>query len=124
MLKKDSYFYFSVNYFKTETHALVKDKFWFKARPVGVNKLNTIMIDMTQAAGISGKQTMVVEKLCFKKLQDSGLPPNQIIQIPATKTYIQSIVVVLFERNKWGTFHIFFLRHPKPLPATCRLNTS
>ena len=48
MLEPDSSFYLSVNYFKTETHA-------FKAQPMGVSKLNNIMKDMTQAAGISGK---------------------------------------------------------------------
>jgi len=54
MLEPDSSFYLSVNYFKTETHASVEGKNWFKA-PMRVNKLNNIMKDMTQAAGISGK---------------------------------------------------------------------
>ena len=63
MLEPDSSFYLSVNYFKTETHASVEGKNWFKGRPQGVKKFNNIMKDMTQAAGISGKQTTVVEKL-------------------------------------------------------------
>ena len=55
MLEPDSSFYLSVNYFKTETHASVEGKNWFKAQPMGVNKLNNIMKDTTQAAGISGE---------------------------------------------------------------------
>jgi len=51
MLQPDSYFYLSVNYFKTEAHALVKDKFWFKAQPMRVNNLNSIMKDMTLVSG-------------------------------------------------------------------------
>ena len=57
MLEPDSSFYLSVNYFKIETHASVEGKNWFKAHPMGVNKLNKyqVMKDMTQAAGIPGK---------------------------------------------------------------------
>ena len=51
-----------VNYFKTETHTSVEGKNCFKAQPMGVNKLNNIVKDMTQATGISGKlQTTVVD---------------------------------------------------------------
>ena len=42
MVEPDSSFYFSVNYFKTETHASVEGKNWFKAQPMGVSKLNNI----------------------------------------------------------------------------------
>ena len=42
MLEPDSSFYLSVNYFKIETHASVEGKNWFKAHPMGVNKLNNI----------------------------------------------------------------------------------
>lgn len=45
MLKLDSSFCLSVNYFKTEAHASVEGKNWFKAQPMGVNKLNNIMKD-------------------------------------------------------------------------------
>ena len=50
MLEPDSSFYLSVNYFKTETRASVEGKNWFKAQPMGVNKLNNIMKEVTQAA--------------------------------------------------------------------------
>ena len=79
MLEPDSSFYLSVNHFKTETHASVEGKNWFKARPMGVNKLNNIMKDMTLAAGTSGKTNQSGRKTLVQKLQDSGVPPNQII---------------------------------------------
>ena len=90
MLEPDSGFYLSVNYFKTETHASVEGKNWFKAQPMGVNKLSNIMKDTTQAAGISGKTNHSGRKTSVKKLQDSGVPPNQIIQITGHKN-VQSV---------------------------------
>ena len=90
MLEPDSSFYLSVNYFKTETHASVKGKNWFKAQPMGVNKLNNIMKDMTKAAGISGKRNYSGRKTLVQKLQDSGIPPNQIIQMTGHKN-LQSV---------------------------------
>ena len=68
----------------------MEDKNWFKAQPMGVNKLNNIMKDMTQAAGISGKTNHSGRKTLVQKLQDSGVPPNQIIQITGHKN-LQSI---------------------------------
>ena len=90
LLEPDSSFYLSVNYFKTETRASVEGKNWFKAQPMGVNKLNSIMKDMTQAAGISGKTKHSGRKTLVQKLQDSGVPPNQIIQITGHKN-LQSV---------------------------------
>ena len=69
----------SVNYFKTETYASVVGKNWFKAQPMGVNKINNIMKDMTKAAVISGKTNHSGRKTLVNKLQDSGVLPNQII---------------------------------------------
>ena len=54
---------------------------WFKLQRMGVSKLNNIMKDMTQAAGISGKTNHSGRKTLVQKLQHSGVPPNQIIQI-------------------------------------------
>ena len=65
----------------------MEGKNWFKEQPMEVNKLNNIMKDMTQAAGIlnySGRKTLV------QKLQHSGVPPNQIIQITGHKN-LQSV---------------------------------
>ena len=90
MLEPDSSFYLSVNYFKTETHATVEGKNWFRAQPMGVNKLNNIMKGMAQAAGISDKTNHSSRKTLVQKLQDSGVPPNQIIQITGHKN-LQSV---------------------------------
>ena len=79
MLEPDSSFYLPVNYCKTETHSSLEGKNWFKAQPMGVNKLNNIMKDMAQAAGISGKTNHSPRKTLVPKLQDSGVPPKQII---------------------------------------------
>ena len=59
MLEPDSSFYLSLNYFKTESDASVEGRNWIKAQPMGVNKLNNIMKDITQAAGIAGKRNHV-----------------------------------------------------------------
>ena len=49
-----------------------------------------IMKDMTQAAGISGKTNHSGRKTLVQKLQDSGVSPNQIIQITEHKN-VQSV---------------------------------
>ena len=98
---------------KTETQASVEGKNWFKAQPMGANKLNNVMKDMTQAAGISGKTNHSGRKTLVQKLQVSGVPPNQIIQIMGHKN-LQS---VLCEKSKKKVFHIFLPRQPKPLPT-------
>ena len=89
-LELGSSFYLSVNYIRTETLASVEGKNWFKPQPVGLNKLNNIMKDMTQAAGISGKTNQCVRGTLVQKLQDSGVPPNQINQIMGQKN-LQSV---------------------------------
>ena len=124
MLEPDSSFYLSVNYFKTETHASVEGKNWFKAQPMGVNKLNNIMKDMPQAAGISGKTNHSGRKTLVQKLQDSGVPPNQIIQITGHKN-LQSVNNYSSLREmQMGVFPVFFPREPKPLPTSHRPKTT
>ena len=48
------------------------------------------MKDMTQAAGIPGKTNDSGRKPLVQKLQESGVPPNQIIQITGHKN-LQSV---------------------------------
>ena len=48
------------------------------------------MKDMTQVAGISGKTNHSGRKTLVQKLQDSGVPPNQRIQITGHKN-LQSV---------------------------------
>ena len=107
MLELDSSFYLSVNYFKTETHASVEGKNWFKAQPMGVNKLNNIMKDKTKAAEISGKTNHSRRKTLVQKLQDSGVPPNKIIQITGHKN-LQSVnnYSSLREKQMEGISHV------------------
>lgn len=127
MLEPDSSFYLAVNYFKTETHASVEGNNWFKAQPMGVNKLDNIMKDVTQAVGISnsGKTNNSGRKTLAQKLQDSGVIPNQIIQIIAGhKTYSQLTITVLLQKSKWKVFHVFFPGQPKPLPTSHRSKTT
>ena len=97
MLDPDSCFYLSVNHFKTEAHAAISGEEWFKAQLMGVNKLNTTMKDMTQAAGISGKTNHSGRKTLVQKLQDSGIPPTQIVQITGHKN-LQSV-------NNYSSLH-------------------
>ena len=60
----------------------------------------------------------------MQKLQDSGVPPNQIIQITGHKTYSQLTNTVLCQNSKWKVFHVFFPRQPKPLPTSHRPKTA
>ena len=68
----------------------MEGKNWIKEQPIEVNKLNNIMKDMTQAAGISGKTNYSGKKNLVQKLQHTGVPPNQIIQITGHKN-LQSV---------------------------------
>ena len=47
MLKPDSPFYLAVNYFKTEGELKAEGSKWFKSQPMGVNKLNSLMKEVT-----------------------------------------------------------------------------
>ena len=55
MLKPDSPFYLAVNYFKAEGELKSEGSKWFKSQPMGVNKLNSLMKEMTETAEISVK---------------------------------------------------------------------
>ena len=64
MTEDDSPFYLAVSNLKAES---LQTKEWFKANPVGINKLNCLMKTMAQKAGInndrlrnhSGRKTMI-----------------------------------------------------------------
>ena len=77
---------------------------------MGVKKLKNIMKDTTKAAGISGETNYSGRKTLVQKLQHSGVPPNQIIQITG-HTNLQLVkITVLCEKSKWKVFHLFFPR--------------
>lgn len=90
MKEADSPFYLSVNHFKTSIYHELSNCFWFKALPMGQNKLDAIMKDMCKAANITVKTNHAGRKTLVQKLQDSGIPPNQIIQVTGHKN-IQSV---------------------------------
>ena len=90
MLKPESPFYLAVNYFKTEGELKSESSKWFKSQPMGVNKLNSLMKEMTETAGISVKTNHSGRKTLVQKLQDNDVPPNQIVQITGHKN-LQSI---------------------------------
>ncbi|XP_069109840.1 uncharacterized protein [Argopecten irradians] len=75
-----------------------KSSRWFKCQPVGVNKLGRFMTTMAENAGLTSKTggngkrltNHSARKYLVQKLNDNGLPPNQIMQISGHKN-IQSI---------------------------------
>ena len=83
------------------------------------------MKEMTQAAGISGETNHNGRKTLGQKLQHSGAPPSQIIQITGHKN-LQSVknYSSLREKLKWKVFHVLFPRQPKPLPTSHRPKTT
>ena len=52
MLEPDAPFYLTVNHFKSSVQGQQRDCTWFKAQPMGVNKLNSILKDMCEVGGI------------------------------------------------------------------------
>lgn len=52
MLEPDAPFYLMVNHFKSSVQGWQNDCTWFKAQPMGVNKLNSILKDMSGAGEI------------------------------------------------------------------------
>ena len=85
MNEDDSPFYLAVNNnLKAES---LQTKEWFKAGPVGINKLNGLMKTMAQKAGInnerlrnhSGRKTMI------QTLSENDIPPTHITQLSGHK---------------------------------------
>ena len=58
---------------------------WFKAQPIGVNKLNSLLKDMVNEArlGLENKRLTnhSVRKHLVRKLNDNEIPSTQIMQI-------------------------------------------
>ena len=90
MLEPDAPFYLTVNHFKSSVQGQQRDCTWFKAQPMGVNKLTSILKDMCEVGGIPRKTNHAGRKTLVQKLQDNDVPPNQIIQITGHKN-LQSI---------------------------------
>ena len=91
MLKPDSPFCLAVNCFKSEGELKSEGSKWFKSQPMGVNKLNSLMKEMTETEEISVKTNHSGRETLLQKLQDNDVPPNQIVQITGHKIYYQLI---------------------------------
>lgn len=76
MLEPDAPFYLTVNHFKSSVQGRQNDCTWFKAQPIGVNKLNSILKDMCEAGGIPRKTNHAGRKTLVQKLQDNDVPPK------------------------------------------------
>ena len=67
-------------------------KSWFKANPMGVNKLNNLMKNMATKAGLDCQRLTnhSARKRMIQKLNNSDVPPTHIMQLSGDKN-IQSI---------------------------------
>ena len=81
-------FYLGINHTNASKKADLPGVKWFKPQPMGVNKLNSLMKDCAQLAGI-GKDRRITNhsarKTLVQKLQDNDIPPTQIVQITGHK---------------------------------------
>jgi len=84
----DSPFYLAINY----TRVANSSKPWFKAAPMGSNKLNSLMKTMAEKAGLNAENLTnhSARKRMIQKLNDHEVPPTPIIQISGHKT-VQSL---------------------------------
>ena len=71
-----------------------------------------------QAKQTTGRKTLV------QKLQDCGVPANQIVLITGHKTCHQLTTTLLFEKNKWRIFHKFYPRLRSTRITWCQQKTS
>ena len=78
MKDSDSPFYLGINYTKNPT-----EKPWFKASPMGVNKLNSLN-KLNRLTNHSARKTMI------QKLNDNNIPPTHIMQLSGHRN-VQSV---------------------------------
>lgn len=74
MLEPDASFCLTVNHFKSSVQGQQNDSTWFKAQPMGVNKLNRILTDMCKVGGIPQKTNHAIRKT----LSTSSVHENQL----------------------------------------------
>ena len=83
MMADDSPFYLSVN-----TEVPKAGKKWFKATPLGVNSLRSMVKNMLAASQVHSDKKLVnhsTRKHLVQKLVDNNIPPNEIVQITGHK---------------------------------------
>ena len=83
MKADDSPFYLAINY----TRVANSSKPWFKAMPMGSNKLNSLMKTMAEKAGLNAENltNQCAQKRMIQKLNDHEVPPTHIMQISEHK---------------------------------------
>ena len=88
MKSDDSPFYLAINY----TRVANSSKPWFKAAPMGSNKLNSLMKTMAEKAGLNAENLTnhSARKRMIQKLNDHEVPPTHIMQISGHKN-VQSL---------------------------------
>ena len=88
MKSGDSPFFLAINY----TRVANSSKPWFKAAPMGSNKLNSLMKTMAEKAGLNAENLTNhnARKRMIEKLNDHEVPPTHIMQIPGHKN-VQSL---------------------------------
>ena len=88
MSSKESPFYLVVILTKMATSS----KPWFKATPMGVNKLNSFMKTLAQKAGLNAENLTnhSGQKRMIQKLNDQEVPPTHVMQISGHKN-VQSL---------------------------------
>ena len=77
MMADDAPFYLGINYTRKDS----SKEIWFKAAPVGVNSLNTLMKTMALKANINNERLTnhSASKHIIPKLNDNDFPPTHNI---------------------------------------------
>ena len=88
MIADDAPFYFGINYTRQDSSKTI----WFKAAPMGVIKLNTLMKTMDLKANINDERLTNhdARKHMIQKLNDKDIPPTRIMQLSGQRN-VQSI---------------------------------
>ena len=75
----DALFYIAVNNVKSKS----TDKCWFKCNAVGINKLGSLMKEMSRKAGLENDKMRNhgARKTMIQTLSESDVPPTQIAQL-------------------------------------------
>ena len=83
---ENSPFYIATNskYFMADTIPEVGVR-WYRAQPIGKNKLSTLMSTMSSKANMRHLTNHSARKHLVQKLNDAGVPPSHIMQISGHK---------------------------------------
>lgn len=94
MLSPESPFYLGVNHVRhcsSTDENFISSKSWFKAQPLGINMLNSLMKVMSKNVGIEGNvSNHSARKTMIQKLKNNNIPDTDIIQVSGHKN-IQSL---------------------------------